>query len=301
MHFCNLNYILKIAVSVNGPITGDGADGERKRMSFPLCGHIPRLTYYRHVVRREQFFQYESIQTEWLVFAVEDGSFYYEIEHRSATASFGDLVFCPPGVAFRRVVISPVTLFVLRMNWADDLGNELDPQRLDGLPVGKVSLRDTDKLTDDYAAMKRHNFLDERWSMIRRNHHLHHIWLQICEQTEQLPSAEPPRSSDPLIEKATQLIREQAFERFSLQMIAGSLGVSRMQLCHKFQTELGTTPIKYATALRLEKAKKLLVETNLTLDQISECCGYQNGFYLSRVFKNNCGTTPKMYRLEHRL
>ncbi|GAA3402703.1 hypothetical protein GCM10020370_15600 [Paenibacillus hodogayensis] len=67
--------------------------------------------------------------------------------------------------------------------------------------------------------------------------------LQICEQTEQLPSAEPPRSSDPLIEKATQLIREQAFERFSLQTIAGSLGVSRMQLCHKFQTELGTTPI----------------------------------------------------------
>ncbi|MFB9750918.1 hypothetical protein ACFFNY_04950 [Paenibacillus hodogayensis] len=36
---------------------------------------------------------------------------------------------------------------------------------------------------------------------------------------------------------------------------------------------------QYATALRLEKAKKLLVETNLTLDQISECCGYQNGFY----------------------
>ncbi|MEF3307102.1 AraC family transcriptional regulator [Paenibacillus sp. GYB003] len=270
-------------------------------MSFPLCGHIPRLTYFRHVVRREQFFQFESVQSEWLVFAVEDGSFYYEIGDRSATATFGDLVFCPPGVAFRRVVISPVTLFVLRMGWTDDLGNELDPLRLSRLPVGKVSLRNTEKLLDDYAAMKRHNFLDERWSMVGRNHYLHHIWLMYCEQAEQLPTDEADRSSDPFIRKATKLIEEHAFERFSLNAIAVSLGVSRMQLCQKFQAELGTTPIKYATALRLEKAKKLLAETNLTLDQISECCGYQNGFYLSRVFKNNCGMTPKQYRLEHRL
>ena len=270
-------------------------------MSFPLCGHIPRLTYFQHVVRREQFFQYESVQTEWLVFAVEDGSFYYEIEDRSATASFGDLVFCPPGVNFKRVVISPVTLFVLRMGWGDDQGNELDPLRLDRIPVGKVSLHDTERLLDDYAAMKRHRYLDERWSMIGRNHCLHHIWLMYCEQAEQLPSAEAPRSSDPLIQKATRVMQSQAFERFSLNALAVSLGVSRVQLCQKFHSELGTTPIKYVTALRLEKAKKLLVETNLTLDQISECCGYQNGFYLSRVFKNNCGVTPKQYRLEHRL
>lgn len=270
-------------------------------MSFPLCGHIPRLTYFRHVVRREQFFQYESVQNEWIVFAVEDGSFYYEIENHRATASFGDLVFCPPDVVFRRVVISPITLFVLRMGWGDDQGNELDPLRLDRIPIGKVSLRNTEKLIDDYVAMKHHNFLDERWSMIGRSHYLHHIWLMYCEQAEQLPTAEAPRSSDPLIQKATKLIQAQAFEQFSLNAIAVSLGVSRVQLCQKFHAELGTTPIKYVTALRLEKAKKLLVETNLTLDQISECCGYQNGFYLSRVFKNNYLMTPKQYRLEHRL
>ncbi|GAA3409039.1 AraC family transcriptional regulator [Paenibacillus hodogayensis] len=270
-------------------------------MSFPLCGHIPRLTYFRHVVRREQFFEYESVQNEWLVFAVEDGAFYYEIENHSATASFGDLVFCPPGVVFRRVVISPVTLFVLRMGWGDDQGNELDPLRLDRLPVGKVSLRNTEKLMDDYAALKSRDFLDERWSMIGRNHHLHHIWLMYCDQTEQLPTAEASHSSDPLIQQATKRIQAQAYERFSLNALAVSLGVSRVYLCQKFQVELGTTPIKYVTALRLEKAKKLLAETNLTLDQISECCGYQNGFYLSRVFKNNCGMTPKQYRTEHRL
>ncbi|WP_409344978.1 helix-turn-helix domain-containing protein [Paenibacillus sp. MBLB4367] len=270
-------------------------------MPVPLLGHIPRLKYFRHVVRRERFFEYESIQKEWLLFAVEDGSFYFEIENRRATASFGDLVFCPPGVAFRRVVISPVTLFVLRMEWRDDQGNEVDPLQSDVLPIGKVSLRNTEKLLADYAAFKQPHFLDEQWSMVIRNHYLHHIWLLYCEEAEALPTVEASPTSDPLVQMATKLIQAQAFERFSLTSIASSLGISRVQLCQKFQDEFGTTPIKYLTALRIEKAKKLLVETNLTLDQISECCGYQNGFYLSRVFKRSCSVTPKQYRKEHRL
>lgn len=269
--------------------------------AYPLCGYVPRLTYFRHVVRREQFFQYESTQQEWLLFAVEDGSFYYEIADHRATAAYGDLVFCPPHVAFRRVVISPITLFVLRMNWKDDEGNELDPALLARLPVGKVSLRQTEKLAADYAAMKRHSALDERWSMVVAGHYLHHIWLLCCEEADEFPGPGTAEPADPLIRKAIKLIREQAFKGTSLNEIAASLGIGRSQLWAKFQAEVGTTPIKYLTALRLDKAKTLLTETNLTLDQISECCGYQNGFYLSRVFTKNCRMTPTQYRREHRL
>ncbi|WP_171693955.1 helix-turn-helix transcriptional regulator [Paenibacillus germinis] len=269
--------------------------------AFPLCGHIPRLTYFRHFVHREQFFQYESIQDEWLIFAVENGSLYFEIDDHHATASFGDLVFCPPGVVFRRVVISPITLFVFRMSWRDDEGNEIDLAELGTLPVGKVSLRNTERLIGDYAALKPYSTQGERWSMVLRSHYLHHIWLLYCEEAEELLNEEPHRPADSIIQQATRLIQVQAFERFSLNAIAASLGISRMQLCKKFHAELGTTPIKYLTSLRLEKAKTLLTETNLTLDQISECCGYQNGFYLSRVFKNNCLVTPMQYRKAHRL
>ncbi|MNI15181.1 Xylose operon regulatory protein [compost metagenome] len=232
---------------------------------------------------------------------MENGSFYFEIDEHHATASFGDLVFCPPGVMFRRVVISPITLFVFRMSWTDDQGNEIDLAELGTLPVGKVSLHNTKRLIEDYAALKPYSIQGERWSMVRRSHYLHHIWLLYCEEVEELLNEEPHRPADSIIQQATKLIQAQAFERFSLKAIAASLGISRMQLCKKFHTELGTTPIKYLTSLRLEKAKTLLTETNLTLDQISECCGYQNGFYLSRVFKNNCLVTPMQYRKAHRL
>lgn len=269
--------------------------------AFPLCGYVPKLTYFRHHVHLEQFFQSESIQDEWLIFAVENGSFYFEIDGHQATASFGDLVFCPPGVVFRRVVVSPITLFVLRMSWRDDEGHAIDLAELGSLPVGKVSLRNTERLMMDYAALKAYNIQGDRWSMIHRSHYLHHLWLLYCEETEGLSDEEPPRPVDSMIQQATKLIQAQAFERFSLNDIAATLGISRTQLCKKFHAELGTTPIKFLTSLRLEKAKSLLVETDLTLDQISECCGYQNGFYLSRVFKNNCLVTPMQYRKAHRL
>lgn len=269
--------------------------------AIPLCGHLPRLTYFRHVMQRRQFFEYESVQQEWLLFAVENGSFYFEIGDHQGTASFGDLVFCPPGVPFRRVVISPVTLFVFRMGWLDDEGQEIDSAELGALPAGKVSLRNTSRLMEDYTALKRQSILGERWSMVHRNHYLHHIWLLYCEEAEDRLYEEPNPPSDPILLQATRLIQSQSFERFSLNAVAASLGISRMQLYRKFQAELGTTPIKYLTSLRLEKAKNLLTETDLTLDQISECCGYQNGFYLSRVFKNNCLMTPMEYRKAHRL
>jgi AraC-like DNA-binding protein len=270
--------------------------------AIALSDYIPCLTYFRYFVRREQFFQHESVQQEWLIFAVEDGSFYFEIEGNRATASFGDLVFCPPGVVFRRVVISPVSLFVLRMVWRDDAGNEIDPSELGAIPVGKVSLRHTERLVAGYAAMKRRNEQDEHFITVSRSHYLHHMWMLYCEETEELPGEQSwSQDVSPFIQKAAKLIQSQAFERFSLTAIAASLGTNRMMLSSKFQAELGMTPIKYLTSLRLEKAKQLLIETNLTLDQISECCGYQNGFYLSRVFKNNCGVTPNQYRKEHRL
>ena len=63
----------------------------------------------------------------------------------------------------------------------------------------------------------------------------------------------------------------------------------------------GVTPLRYLTSLRLNKAKMLLLETNMTIEQISECCGYQNGFYLNRVFVKYEHTTPSRYRNTHRM
>ncbi|MDF2939129.1 MAG: hypothetical protein K0Q90_4502 [Paenibacillaceae bacterium] len=86
-----------------------------------------------------------------------------------------------------------------------------------------------------------------------------------------------------------------------LQDVAAALGTSLPSLTKRFKKTTGFTPIQYVTRLRMEKAKTLLLETGLTVDQISECCGYQNGFYLSRVFIRHFGIPPAQFRSRHNI
>jgi len=55
------------------------------------------------------------------------------------------------------------------------------------------------------------------------------------------------------------------------------------------------------TSLRLRKAQSLLLETNKTLEDIAEKCGYKNGFYFSRRFSKKLNISPSEYRKNNKL
>jgi AraC family transcriptional regulator len=275
-------------------------------MNFiPLSGHIPSLKYLHHWERREKFMSYEDARRSWVIFAVEDGAFYFRIGSNEGTASFGDLVICPPGETFRRVVVSPITLYVINFIWEHDNGGELTAIDTRDVPSGKVSLHDTARLASTYRLMKQAFAPDDPWRKQKQTHYVYDLWLQVCEERKErvIPSipATTSLNSDPATEEAARLIRLHAFQPILLQDIADSLNISLSQLSKKFKRRYGYTPIQYLTSYRLEKAKTLLLETRLTLDQISECCGYQNGFYLNRVFTKHMNITPSQFRDNHRI
>ncbi|TMV48638.1 helix-turn-helix transcriptional regulator [Paenibacillus mesophilus] len=77
------------------------------------------------------------------------------------------------------------------------------------------------------------------------------------------------------------------------------LGLSPARFTQKFKADFGITPMQHLTSIRLEKAKRFLLETTLTLEQISESIGYQNGYYLNRIFMKHMKVTPAKYRKAH--
>ena len=271
--------------------------------SAPLSCRLPRSHYFQHWERREKFMNYESVHPSWILFAVEDGSFYYEIGESKGIAAFGDLVLCPPGKTFRRVVILPVKLFVIHLDWTNDEGNELAPSDLEQFPVGKITIRDIPRLRENYEMMRQIKKLHDRGARHKINHYVYDLWLMYCEEcegiAEQPDNAQKRLPRDPIAEKAMLLIQQPAFQNIQLKDVADSLKTSLSQLSKKFKKCYGMTPMQYLTSQRLEKARTLLLETKLTLDQISECCGYQNGFYLNRVFKKHMGMTPMQFRANH--
>ena len=56
------------------------------------------------------------------------------------------------------------------------------------------------------------------------------------------------------------------------------------------------TFIEYVTKKRMEKAKKLLRQSNLPTAEIAARSGYKDGHYFSFVFKKTQGCTPREYR-----
>lgn len=84
--------------------------------------------------------------------------------------------------------------------------------------------------------------------------------------------------------------------KFSLEALAEHSGLSRNFFCRIFKEILGKTPFEYITETRMALAKNLLTTTNISVEQISSICGFDDSAYFYRLFKRHFQTTPSQFR-----
>ena len=78
--------------------------------------------------------------------------------------------------------------------------------------------------------------------------------------------------------------------------LAGFVGLSRRQLQRLFQKYLLCTPSRYYLQLRLQRARQLLLQTNLSVVEISEQTGFVSNSHFSKSFKEFYGYSPSIER-----
>lgn len=83
---------------------------------------------------------------------------------------------------------------------------------------------------------------------------------------------------------------------WSVAELAGIANMSRSAFAHYFKTVVGYTPLDYLTYWRMWRARCLLRQPALTLQQIAEKVGYETAQAFSRVFKIWTHITPGQYR-----
>lgn len=82
----------------------------------------------------------------------------------------------------------------------------------------------------------------------------------------------------------------------SVDDIAAAAAVSRSTLFRLFRTELGAAPSDYLIEYRIEQAKKLLSETDISVTAAARSAGYENNLYFSRAFRKATGMSPTEFR-----
>jgi AraC-like DNA-binding protein len=98
------------------------------------------------------------------------------------------------------------------------------------------------------------------------------------------------------LRRAERFIWENYTHKISLKEIAGASGLSAPYFSTIFKEEMGENVSAYLNRLRVEKAAVMLTETGLSLNSISEACGFEDQSWFSKIFKIYAGMSPGSYR-----
>lgn len=89
---------------------------------------------------------------------------------------------------------------------------------------------------------------------------------------------------------------DEAAARHRLQDAARDAGMSVPTFCRAFKRRTGMTFVEYIHSIRINSAKKMLLQTSLYVDDICYECGFNSLSFFDRVFKERTGKTPREYR-----
>ena len=108
-----------------------------------------------------------------------------------------------------------------------------------------------------------------------------------------------PKDQTPFEAELNVWIHQHYTEDIALEDAAQSMGMSSFYFSRQVKTTTGQTFLEYLTAYRIEKAKRRLENTELSINEVSHMVGYSDHNYFTKVFKRQVGCTPTIYRSQH--
>ena len=102
------------------------------------------------------------------------------------------------------------------------------------------------------------------------------------------------------IVQAKAYIKEHFAECITLSQVAKIVSVNPAYLSSRFAKHCGQNFLEYVTHYRIAKAKELLVQTCMQVQEVANHVGYTDIAYFNRVFRRETGLTPSCYRSNNR-
>ena len=107
----------------------------------------------------------------------------------------------------------------------------------------------------------------------------------------------PQEQFDELIsDRIIEYMREHITERLSVEDLCSTLHYNKSYIFRQFKKTTGSSPMVYFTGLKIQRAKQMLREGDLSVSAISDALAFDNANYFSKTFKKYTGYTPMTYR-----
>ena len=102
------------------------------------------------------------------------------------------------------------------------------------------------------------------------------------------------------IEETVAYMQQHLDKPLHVATLAAKANFSPSQFFLLFKRWMGSAPIDYFIRMRIQRAGRLLCDTNLSVKEVAAELGYDDPFYFSRIFKSVNGLAPSDYRAAHR-
>jgi len=111
-----------------------------------------------------------------------------------------------------------------------------------------------------------------------------------------LKSKTPDTVGRRIVSKVTTYIANDYSKIYSLGELSNLCGYSKNNFIKIFKSETGKTPYEYITELRLDEAKRMLENSDMTLQSVSEACGFGSYVNMYKTFAKHEGYAPGEWR-----
>ena len=106
-------------------------------------------------------------------------------------------------------------------------------------------------------------------------------------------------ANDSIVAQALHFISENGQERIQVKDVATAVATTRRTLERKFRDSLGRSIAEEIARLRIERAKRLMIETKASFKALAVDLGFRNADHFYKVFSRVEGMTPSQYRNQH--
>lgn len=244
------------------------------------------LVFYNHFEQRESFELPHGSRPWHIMLLLTEGEFEITVGEKNIKIAKNEIAFFPRNTYFERKIISPISFH----QFGFVLGNESEYSLPEDMKFSlskshvKTIAETLDTLTSLHLSALKTTVL----------HSLEYILFEhsIYEQKKKTPATD--RDGD--VSYVIRYMMDHLPEKIRVQDLADDLHISRIGLLEKFKKHMGCTLSDYLIGLRISRAKYLLLESDMRVNEIAAACGYNNAYYFSNAFKSHNGQTPLEYR-----